>query len=154
VRSYLTRERRGFFPPLSTTSSMLGALTTTSMRLVRVNIELNVCATLGVTFLSLKFMNFRIAMLSEGSREISLNNAFLCGQPAQSLCDLTPPRSLKHNADGSLDIYIQNASPGPGKESNWLPAPSGGFHLMLRLYWPQEAALNGSWVPPGVQQVG
>jgi len=62
--------------------------------------------------------------------------------------------NLTHNPDGSLDIYIQNASPGPGKESNWLPAPSGGFMLILRQYWPQEAALNGSWVPPAVQTVG
>ena len=61
---------------------------------------------------------------------------------------------LKYNADGSLDIYIQNASPGPDKESNWLPAPSGGFNIVLRVYWPQESLLNGSWVPPGVQQVG
>jgi hypothetical protein len=60
----------------------------------------------------------------------------------------------KYNPDGSLDIYIQNASPGAAKESNWLPAPSGGFTLLLRMYWPQESALNGSWVPPAVQTVG
>ena len=62
--------------------------------------------------------------------------------------------NLTHNLDGSLDIYIQHASPGPAKESNWLPAPSGQFYLEMRLYWPQESALNGSWVPPAVQTVG
>jgi hypothetical protein len=62
--------------------------------------------------------------------------------------------NVTYNPDGSLDIYIQNASPGAGKESNWLPAPSGGFMLILRQYWPQESALNGSWVPPAVQTVG
>ncbi|MGA2884007.1 MAG: DUF1254 domain-containing protein [Halobacteriota archaeon] len=62
--------------------------------------------------------------------------------------------NVTYNPDGSLDIYIQNASPGAGKESNWLPAPSGGFALILRQYWPQESALNGSWVPRAVQTVG
>jgi hypothetical protein len=62
--------------------------------------------------------------------------------------------NLTYNPDGSLDVYIQNTSPGLGKESNWLPAPPGQFYLALRLYWSQEAALNGSWVPPAVQTVG
>jgi len=62
--------------------------------------------------------------------------------------------NLTYNPDGSLDIYIQHASPGANKESNWLPAPSGGFTLILRTYWPQESLLNGSWVPPAVQTVG
>lgn len=60
----------------------------------------------------------------------------------------------RYNTDGSLDIYVQKASPGADKESNWLPAPSGGFMLLLRQYWPQESALNGSWVPPAVQIMG
>ncbi|MDW5562984.1 MAG: DUF1214 domain-containing protein [Methanomassiliicoccus sp.] len=60
----------------------------------------------------------------------------------------------KYNPDGSLDIYIQQTSPGAEKESNWLPAPSGGFMFILRMYWPQDSALNGSWVPPAVQTVG
>ena len=62
--------------------------------------------------------------------------------------------NLTYNPDGSLDIYIQHASPGANKESNWLPAPSGAFEFVFRQYWPQESALNGSWVPPAVQTVG
>jgi hypothetical protein len=58
---------------------------------------------------------------------------------------------LAVNADGSVDIYIQNASPA-GHEANWLPAPSGDFKLWLRAYWPGPAILNGTYqVPPVVE---
>jgi hypothetical protein len=63
----------------------------------------------------------------------------------------------KYEADGSLVIYIQNDSPGPDKEANWLPAPKGKFHLMLRLYWPEEndpSIIDGSWVIPPVTKAG
>ncbi len=61
---------------------------------------------------------------------------------------------LKTNADGSTDLYFQNVSPGKDKESNWLPCPTGQFNLMLRMYWPKQAMLNGSWSPPAVKKVG
>jgi hypothetical protein len=61
--------------------------------------------------------------------------------------------NLKKNSDGSVDIYIQNVSPGKDMESNWLPAPSGSFNLCLRMYWPKEEMLNGSWTPPGVKKM-
>ena len=60
---------------------------------------------------------------------------------------------LKFNADGSLDLYIQNASPGADKEANWLPAPAGPFSMNLRLYLPQRAATEGRWTPPPVKRV-
>ena len=65
-------------------------------------------------------------------------------------------QNLKANPDGSVDLYIQNKSPGSDRESNWLPAPAGKFQLMLRLYWPSEhnpSILNGSWKIPGVKKV-
>ena len=61
---------------------------------------------------------------------------------------------LKNNTDGSLDIYIQHASPGADKESNWLPAPEGSFNMVLRTYLPQPQILNGTWQLPLVQKVG
>ena len=62
---------------------------------------------------------------------------------------------LRANADGSVDIYVQNESPGRDKEQNWLPAPKDKFILMLRLYWPKEKApsiLDGSWKIPPVKE--
>ena len=60
---------------------------------------------------------------------------------------------LKFNADGSLDIYIQNETPGADKESNWLPAPAGEFNLAMRLYSPKREAVDGPWTPPPVNKV-
>ena len=60
---------------------------------------------------------------------------------------------FKYNADGSLDLYFQNESPGAGKEANWLPAPKGAFTLTMRLYAPKEDALTGKWNPPPVTKV-
>jgi len=60
---------------------------------------------------------------------------------------------LQYNKDGSLDIYIQHASPGKDKESNWLPAPEGDFDLVLRAYWPMYEVLTGGWNPPAVKRV-
>lgn len=60
---------------------------------------------------------------------------------------------LKYNADGSLDIYMQKDSPGPDKESNWLPIPpSGMFNLTVRSYQPREALLDGSYKLPPVMR--
>ncbi|MFP5240114.1 MAG: DUF1254 domain-containing protein [Acidobacteriota bacterium] len=63
---------------------------------------------------------------------------------------------LKKNPDGSVTIYIQNKSPGAGKESNWLPAPDGPIYLVMRLYWPKATPPSilppgsGTWSPPSL----
>jgi hypothetical protein len=61
--------------------------------------------------------------------------------------------ALKFNADGSLDLYIQHASPGAAKESNWLPAPAGDFNLAMRVYSPKGEVTDGRWTPPAVKRV-
>jgi hypothetical protein len=59
---------------------------------------------------------------------------------------------LKKNADGSLTVYIQKDEPtDPVQKANWLPAPDGPIYIVMRLYWPKEAALNGKWQPPGIK---
>ena len=68
---------------------------------------------------------------------------------------LSQRNKLKANADGSVDLYIQNESPGKDKESNWLPAPKDEFILMMRLYWPKDkppSILDGTWKIPQVKE--
>jgi hypothetical protein len=58
---------------------------------------------------------------------------------------------LVPGSDGSMDIYIQNTVPA-SHETNWLPAPTGDFVLVLRAYQPGSAVLNGEYrVPPLVE---
>jgi hypothetical protein len=59
--------------------------------------------------------------------------------------DRTP--DLELGADGSLTITLAHDDPG---RPNWLPVPAGPFVLMLRLYLPAAAILDGTWAPPGV----
>lgn len=61
-------------------------------------------------------------------------------------------QGLTYNADGSLDLYIQNTSP-TGHEGNWLPAPLAPFILIMRLYLPTQTVQDGNYdVPPVVAQ--
>ncbi len=60
---------------------------------------------------------------------------------------------VKYNEDGSLDIYMQRDSPGKDKEANWLPAPEGQFSLTMRIYWPKESVIDGTWKPSAVKRV-
>ncbi|MDX2168601.1 MAG: DUF1254 domain-containing protein [Deltaproteobacteria bacterium] len=68
---------------------------------------------------------------------------------------LSQRNALKANTDGSVDLYIQHDSPGPDRESNWLPAPAAPFVLMLRMYWPKDqppSILDGTWRVPRVHE--
>jgi len=81
-------------------------------------------------------------------------NYFFVANPINRY-SISARQNLKANPDGSIDLYIQNQSPGADKESNWLPAPKDKFILMLRMYWPSEKSpsiTNGSWKPPAVKK--
>lgn len=56
---------------------------------------------------------------------------------------------LQYNADGSLDVVIGHATPAPDAQANWLPvAASGPLSVLLRVYGPKPALLDGLWTPP------
>ena len=56
---------------------------------------------------------------------------------------------LRYNEDGSLDLVLGHEAPAPEQQSNWLPLPaSGPAQLLLRVYQPGPALLDGLWTPP------
>ena len=63
-----------------------------------------------------------------------------------------PGDRARYRSDGSIEILLQHDEPAEGA-SNWIPIPAGPFHLILRLYLPQKAILDGTWKPPPVEVV-
>ena len=58
---------------------------------------------------------------------------------------------LTYNQDGSLSIYISPTQPQGVPQANWLPAPTGAFDVVLRVYGPEGSVANNTYVPPGIQ---
>jgi len=81
------------------------------------------------------------------------DKGFLVDNPVDrwSIGDRTP--GLRHEVDGSLDIVIQHDPPPPRDRANWLPAPEGGFMLLMRLYNPREEIRARKWKPPPVMML-
>ena len=66
--------------------------------------------------------------------------------------DRTP--TLKHGADGSVDIYIQAAKPAGEQAANWLPTGEPGpFWMILRMYQPAPKTLAGEYYPSAVERL-
>lgn len=61
-------------------------------------------------------------------------------------------RGLKFGKDGSLTLYLSAARP-PEGTSNWLPVPSSPYHVVMRLYLPRAAALDGSYTLPPIERI-
>jgi hypothetical protein len=68
-----------------------------------------------------------------------------------SIGDRTP--GLRYGDDGSVTIYLQHASPGADRASNWLPSPAGPFRPIMRMYGPKQAVLDGSYRLPAIRKV-
>lgn len=62
--------------------------------------------------------------------------------------------ALDYGLDGSLTITIGPASEAATAAANQLAAPAGPFSLYLRLYWPETAAVDGTWSPPAIAHAG
>ena len=60
---------------------------------------------------------------------------------------------LKHNQDGSVDLYFGPKAP-EGKASNWIPTkPGKRFFLLFRFYGPGKAVFDKSWQLPDMEKI-
>ncbi len=84
----------------------------------------------------------------DGATQLFIDNAI-----DRYLINSTMMDDLRLDDDGSLTLLIQKDPPGKGWDSNWLPAPDGPFYMVMRLYGPEEEALDGSWSPPSAVRV-
>ncbi|KTC44194.1 cell envelope protein [Pseudomonas fluorescens ABAC62] len=56
---------------------------------------------------------------------------------------------LKRDADGGVTLALQHHEPEKAEQSNWLPAPTGPFVAVLRIYLPKPEVASGQWkLPP------
>ncbi|MCB0933629.1 MAG: DUF1254 domain-containing protein [Mycobacterium sp.] len=53
--------------------------------------------------------------------------------------------------DGSIDVILSQQNPADAG-ANWLQVPAGEFSVYLRIYAPEPAAYEGTWLPPGIKR--
>lgn len=73
---------------------------------------------------------------------------FLIDNPINRYC-INDRSDFQRNEDGTLDIVLSKEA--PENISNWLPVSDGQFHLFMRIYLPDMAALD-DWQPPVIRQ--
>ncbi len=69
---------------------------------------------------------------------------FLIDNPIDRYC-INDRSGLEVNEDGSVDVILSKDA--PEDTTNWLPVGDGGFHLYMRIYTPDIAALE-TWTAP------
>lgn len=79
------------------------------------------------------------------------SNNFLIDNEIDRYC-INDRSNVVCNEDGSLDIYIQAQQPEAHVE-NWLPVLEGEFHLVMRIYLPDETVVSNQWPTPVISAV-
>ena len=60
---------------------------------------------------------------------------------------------VQKNSDGSYDVYFGPEAPA-GKENNWVQTvPGKGWHMLFRLYGPEQAWFDKTWRPSEIKLV-
>ncbi|MEL7013045.1 MAG: DUF1214 domain-containing protein, partial [Pseudomonadota bacterium] len=60
---------------------------------------------------------------------------------------------VQQNDDGSYDVYFGPEAP-EGQDSNWVQTvPGMGWHMLFRLYGPEQAWFDQTWRPSEIELV-
>ncbi|MAC38753.1 MAG: hypothetical protein CMH93_04375 [Oceanicaulis sp.] len=59
---------------------------------------------------------------------------------------------LQADANGDVVITFARERPDDVPVENWLPVPDGPFEVTLRMYWPNDAILDGRWSAPAISR--
>ncbi|RLB48455.1 MAG: hypothetical protein DRJ42_23170 [Deltaproteobacteria bacterium] len=80
-------------------------------------------------------------------------NYFLVANDANRFSIGDRTRGIRTARDGSITIYMSHERPARAHRSNWLPAPEGAFRPVLRMYLPEDAVTDGTYVLPAITRV-
>lgn len=80
------------------------------------------------------------------------DNSLLILNPIDRYC-INDRSACLYGEDGSLDICVSVEKPDSVPESNWLPVCRGDFHLFMRIYLPENEALDGTWPAPVLKKM-
>ncbi len=61
---------------------------------------------------------------------------------------------LDYGADDSLEPGSSKSIRATTAAANWLPAPTGSFHVVFRAYWPGQPILDGTDAAPDPSVLG
>ena len=77
------------------------------------------------------------------------DDMFFTAHPSGRYTTGSEDPELVAGPDGSVEIVLAHEEPADAR--NWLPVPAGPFVLMVRLYLPGSAILDGSYQLPPIE---
>jgi len=80
------------------------------------------------------------------------DNGILVDNPIDRYAIGDRTSDLMTGEGGDIVIALQRERP-VEEGVNWLPTQAGPFYLMMRLYIPRAAVLDGSWTPPPIERI-
>jgi hypothetical protein len=82
------------------------------------------------------------------------SNGYLYANPYNKYNLNSQSSQLIVSPDGSISIAFSHTP--PTTAVNWIPIPneqSAGYEVYLRVYWPADDVLAGTWIPPELQPI-